>query len=267
MSLKEFQLFDNTHYDYLSQVEENASFTWNGDNSSVASVIGYYTGSTSVIQDFNIDKVQWYTFTMTTRVYLVDNEGNHSGYYTESYDFLSGQTKNDSSTLLQNNNPYSSGSYSDNLSVDDVNNNNSEPSVGTNDIPMSNGNSSSGNSSASAVTGDNNIVINNNPTFNNSNDSSSSGGGGGGSSTNQSALNFYNTFNPFYLIFNKLNNNNSVLSDDTVESIGANKFIVFMSNTFTFIPDEMWSILTLFLGASLSILIVAVVLRIILDLL
>ena len=76
-----------------------------------------------------------------------------------------------------------------------------------------------------------------------------------------------NTFNPFKLVFNKLTGNNEVIADDTAETIGANRFITVISNTFGFIPTEIWTTLAWFLGASLAILIVAVVLRIILDLL
>ena len=250
----------------LADIERAATFTNDGQNVSIRSVVEYYyeqgpDDNDRPGTDWDPSKVQWYDFTLTTYYWLEDISGNTSAWYSETYNFLDGTSTVNSNGITKNNNPFSSGSYNNNLSEDDVLGNGY--GVSNDNIPSSN--NGSGGNSASAVTGDNNIVINNNPTFNNDVSGGSGSGSSGGAS--ESAINFYNTFNPFVLIFNKLNNGNSTISDETSDTIGSNRFITLMSSVFSFIPITMWETLSWYLVASLGILIVAVVLRVILDLL
>ena len=193
---------------------------------------------------------------------VVNNSDLHSNSFSKGYNFLDGKSSTYSDGITSNNNPYQSsesGTIENQQQLD-----NQENGVASSDIPNSQGDN--GGSGTSVVTGDNNIVINNNPTFTNN---GGSGSGGGYSDTSDSGLmsTFYNTFNPFKTLFNSLNNGNEVLADDTAEDIGSNRFISLIGDTFSFIPNSLLTAVSGFFIASLTILIVAVVIRVLLDLL
>lgn len=184
--------------------------------------------------DENIEYV-WSKAKMKTTVFIVsssdspsdilNNSNLHSNSFSKAYNFLDGKSSTYSDGITNNNNPYEStetGSISNQNEL-----NNMPDGVSSSNIPSSQGDN--GGSGTSVVTGDNNIVINNNPTFTNNGGSGSSGG----SSDGGVASTFYNTFNPFKTLFSSLNGDNSVISDDTAETIGSNRFISVMSSTFS----------------------------------
>lgn len=220
---------------------------------------GTYSYETVLLNSKELEYVSYNKFNITCTAFI--SSGNESsGNITEWYNPMNkkGYTTDESGKV--NKNP-----YSDDSSSDVTPSGSGAPgTAGTSGDNSNNIGGGSGNSSATASNGS--IVINN--TNNNSaNGGSGTGSGGGGSEVSESAVTFYTTFNPFKLIFNKLIGDNETISDETADTIGSNSFITLLSSTFTFIPSGVLTYLTWFFGACLSILIVAIVLRVLLDLL
>lgn len=221
--------------------------------------------STLLSQSKELTSVEYNAFDIVCNAYISSGVDS-SGEYSEWYNPMSNKGYTTSENMKINKNPYTPSA--DNQGDQDY--------YGELNAPGSAGNSSSGSNdvsvnggNATATNGGTSITINNNPTFNNENGGSSSSGSGSGGSTSESglALTFFNIFNPFKLIFNKMTGDSELVADDTLEEIGANSFITFLSDTFSFIPEQIWSKLAWYVGASLTILIIACILRVILDLL
>lgn len=228
-----------------------------GDNTSYESVL---------LTSKELDYVEYNKFNVTCTAFISSGTES-SGNVTEWYNPMNKKGYTTDSSGKVNKNPYNGSNGSDVSSVG------SAPGTAGNDGDNSNnigGGSSNGSGSADAYSSVGNITINNNNTAygGNGNGGNGNGGGGsGGSETSEAAISMWNTFNPFKLIFNKLTGDVTNISDDVAETLGANGYISVLSTTFGFLPSECWTVLTWFLGATLAILIVGVILRILLDLL
>lgn len=235
------------------------SFTFEEVFSKLSATYDY---PTLLNQSKELDYVEYNKFNVNC-VAFISSGSNSSGNISEWYNPMNkkGYTTDKSGNV--NTNPYSGGS----TPVSSVGS--SAPGTAGNNGDNSNniggGSSSNGSGNSDAYSSVGNITINNNNTAYGGN--GNGGGGSGGSETSEAAISMWNTFNPFKLIFNKLTGDVTDISDDVAETLGANGYISVLSTTFGFLPTECWTVLTWFLGATLAILIVGVILRILLDLL
>lgn len=231
---------------------------------------GNYPGdSHNVIND--LGKVQWRKASLKCSAYLVkngnnisDSLNNHSGIYSKTYNFLTGvQSAYTGNSITTNNNKYSSsesGYVNDQTEVDT---NNTTDHVTSNNIP----------SSANPTSGNNNVTVNNGNggvTINNTNNVSGGSGGSGtsGGTSNSGLVNtFFDTFNPFKMLFNKLTGDTELMSEEVQETIGANNFFTFVSDSFGFMPSSFWVSISTFFGACLVVLIIAFIFKVLISIL
>lgn len=107
-----------------------------------------------------------------------------------------------------------------------------------------------------------NIIINNNNTLN--------GGSGlpiGSTATQQEQASFFKLFNPVKFFLGLLTGSNSSTGEELRQSLGVNNWLTIITTTFSFIPPSFINALGVFFVTSLGILIVALIFRVILDLL
>lgn len=187
------------------------------------------------------DAINFSVFDITCQAELVTST-NSSGSYTEVYNPITKKGRVQDSSGQVNPNPYIKPNEDD----DDDESGTTPPDD---------------KDTTSETTNDGNININ--ITNNNTNN----GGGSGSSPSNTSeAGTFYNTFNPIKLIFNKLIGDNTLLSDEVNESIGTNSFLGLVNTQFSSMTPLVTLIITFF-SIALGILIIAFIIRIVLDLL
>lgn len=222
--------------------------------------------SNLLLQMKELDSVSYNKFDLYCTAWVDSkNTVNSSGKITEWYNPMNkkGYTTDDSGK--SNPNPYIPSP--EDQGNEDVKPKPNTPGPGGNDPS----NTDPGNTDVtSSGNGSVNVTVQNNPTFNNNVNSSSSSSGSGTDLTNPEnagVVNFYNTFNPFTLLFGKLTGDNRVDTEKVSEVTGVNPFLEIMSQTFSFVPVGFWSTLLGFFVACVSIFIVAFIIRIILDLL
>lgn len=222
--------------------------------------------SNLLLQMKELDSVSYNKFDLYCTAWIdSQNTVNSSGKITEWYNPMNkkGYTTDDSGKT--NPNPYIPSP--EEQGNEDVKPKPNTPGPGGNDP----GNTDPGNTDVtSSGNGSVNVTVQNNPTFNNNVNSSSTSSGSGtdfSNPENAGVVNFYNTFNPFTLLFGKLTGDNRVDTEKVSEVTGVNPFLEIMSQTFSFVPVGFWSTLLGFFVACVSIFIVAFIIRIILDLL
>lgn len=209
--------------------------------------------TTLMSQSKEIDWLEYNSFKLYCSCHIVAN-GKDSGSYEEWYNFNSKKGVTTDDSLKTNPDPYTP-NPSDQAD-DDPDSTNIKP---TPEVPGPDGSGGGGSSSSSAQANPN-IVINNNPTFNN-NPSASATASSDGSGSILSHL------------IDSLFGNGSVqegsIGSNTQEKLitntGANNWLGLFSTTLGFLPSSLWAEITLFVGIILGILVVAFILRIILD--
>lgn len=198
--------------------------------------------SSVLLRSKEITEISYNKFNLYCTAFINYNNKS-SGYYTEWYNPMSkkGLTTDTSGTI--NKDPYNG------------DNNNDPDSSNTPDdtnAPGEGGNNG-GNNSSSSTSSTGSIVINNNPTFNNNS-----------TNTNNLTGDSGNTFNN---LVQSMVGDNNITSENIADTTGTNGFIQFMNNTFSFVPSSFYTALLGFFVTTLAILVIAFVLRIILDLL
>lgn len=220
---------------------------------------------------------QWQKAKMTCNLFVVSNSGsvsdsfkNHSGMYSKSYNFLNGvQATSSSNSITDNHNPYNDSTTSTVDSDTDVDLNNTTNHVTPNNIPSSNTPTNNDNTTSSGG-----VTIYNNNTLNGgSGYGTSSGTSSGVGNTSEAGIgsslvsSFFNTFNPLKMFFNAMIGDTEVVSDEIIETIGANKFMTFVTDTFSFMPVSFWESISTFFGACLIVLIIAFIFKVIISIL
>lgn len=263
--------FDYSYNDSPALIENLQSFYNSGCTHSFTfeELFNNFHGTSSssltnlLTQMKELDYVEYNKFNVTCTAFLdSQNTVKSSGFITEWYNPMSkkGLTTDESGKT----NPYPYIPSPEDQGEDDV-----QPKPHT---PGPGGNDPDDNTTTTTTTGNGNgvnVTVNNNPTFNNNVSSKSTGGSdtSGTNPENSSVFNFYNTFNPFSFIFNKLAGNQQTDVETVSDATQTNAWIQIMSTTFSFIPVSFWTYLSTFAIACLGIIVVAFVLRIILDLL
>ena len=270
------QFINNGNYlvDDLKIVEQSIPVTYSYSDgfSQTESVYYWFNHFNSSSPDDGV--FQWQRARVTCNLFVVSNGGsvsdsfrNHSGEYSKSYNFLTGvQATSSNNSITENPNPYNN---SDTSSVDnetDVDINNTTDHVNSNNIPSSN---NPNNNNGTGTNG--NVVIYNNNTLNGGSASGGSSSGIGNTSEagiGSSLVNtFFNTFNPLKMLFNAMIGDTEVVSDEIIETIGANKFLTFVSDSFGFMPSSFWVSISTFFGACLVVLIIAFIFKVIISIL
>lgn len=186
------------------------------------------------IDDLDISNYTDIKCVLTCTSILQDEEGNSSGLCESWINLYDNSSGNNSDSMGVNKNPYEN---------DSSNSENSQG--GSNQVSSSDGK----------------IIINNtnNNTLN----------GGDNNLTNSITSNK----NPISTLLDNLFGGGTVqegaIGGNTISKVnditGANNYINYMNNTFSFIPNTVWSEILIFFGICLSILVVGFILRIILD--
>lgn len=246
-------------------IEHDNNFTWSVQDifDTATNLDGF--SFTSFMRDNSVySQYKDFDWTISCTAKLVS--GNYvSGSIQETYNFITQISKEDSNTITDNTNPY--------YPPDD----NGDPTIP--DKPNT------------STTSDNgiNITINNNPTFTNNNNNNNNFNpvnnvipdGDGGTDENGDNLLTWIVKKLFGYIdalvggvfdASGLNDNNDGVTQNSLitgDSLGTsnNGFLAFLNNTFTFIPQGMWNVLQYFFTVSIVILIIAFLIRIILDIL
>ena len=196
-------------------------------------------------QSREVTSIDYKKFDLYCNVRLV-SQGAKSNLYSEWYNPITKKGFLVSDAITDNNNPFV-------MNPDFQADSNPDSSNIQPDFSVP----GSGDSSSSSSSSNNNVVVNNNPTFNNNNNN-----------------NIQNDNSTPWLI-NKLFGagtvQNGAIGDNKVESLtettGANNWLEVMKQSFSFVPSSFFNQLALFFGICLGILVVALILRIILDLL
>lgn len=216
-----------------------------------------------IAQSREVTSVYYNKFNLNCTAWLDVVSGSHmsesSGFYTEWYNPMSKQGYTTDSTGSSNSNPYipPTGDSDNQPESGDA-----TPDQDDGNAPGPGGNDGGGSSSSShASTG--NITINN--TFSPTNNGGSGGASGGG--TTSEASTFYNVFNPVKWMITKLAANNTSTGEELKQSLGVNNWLTLLTDTFGFLPSSFYTNLGLFFTISLGILIIAIIFRIVLDLL
>ena len=185
----------------------------------------------------SIDKWNWYISCDAS----LSSSSSRSGHIVEKYDFISQSSIEDSNNITNNSNPYI-------------------PPEDSGASPDSNINKPDNGTSYSSNGG--NIVINNNPTITNSNNNNS---------------NISNVVegngNPFNLLIDSLFGDGTVqegsiggnVQEKLITMTGANRWLAVINDSMSWIPSSVWAEIMVFVGVTLGILVVAFILRIILD--
>ena len=195
-------------------------------------------------QSREVTSIDYKKFDLYCNVRLV-SQGAKSNLYSEWYNPITKKGFLVSDAITDNNNPFV-------MNPNDQADSNPDSSNIIPDSGLNGGSDSSSNSNAS-----NNVVINNNPTINN----------------NNSNVNSNDNSTPWLIdhLFGPNTVSNGAIGDNKVESLtettGANNWLEVMKQSFSFVPDGFFNQLQLFFGICLGILVVALILRIILDLL
>lgn len=207
-------------------------------------------------QSKEITELSYNQFLITCNARLVSN-GKSSGSYTENYNFNSRKGLTTDKSIEDNSNPYVP-NPSDQAN-DDPDSTNIQPTPNVPGPGGSDDGGSSGGSSSSAQANPN-IVINNNPTFNN-NPSASASASADGSGNLLSKL--------IDTLFGAGNVQEGSIGGHTQQQLitntGASRWFQVANDSMSWIPASVWSELLMFLGITLGILVVAFILRVILD--
>lgn len=197
--------------------------------------------SSVLLRSKEITEISYNKFNLYCTAFI-NSDNKSSGYYTEWYNPMSkkGLTTDTSGNI--NKDPYNGD-----------NNNDPDSSNSPTDINAPGEGGNNGNTSGSSNSSTGSIVINNNPTFNNNSSNNNNLTGDSG-----------NTFNN---LVQSMVGDNNITSDNIAETTGTNGFIQFMNNTFGFVPNSFYLALLGFFTTTLAILIVAFVVRLILDIL
>lgn len=209
------------------------SWTWSDifdklENGALSSVLSNSREVTSI---------SYNKFDLTATAYIKSST-DKSGSITEWYNPMNkkGYTTDDSGSL--NKNPYVPSASEDPDSSNSQNPEGNAPGEGGNN----------GNGESSSISNGGNVTVYNYNTNNNNNSLSNDG----------------NTFND---IFTSMIGNNKVTSESLADTTGTNGFLSFMNNTLTGVPALFFTNLLNFFITCLAILIVAFVLRMLLDIL
>lgn len=189
------------------------------------------------------DSLNFSTFDITCTAELV-TATNSSGKYTEVYNPITKQGRTEDSSGKVNPNPY--------IKPDENGDDEEDGTTPPDDKDTSSTTSKDGNI---------NINVTNNNTVNGGGDSS-----GGVTNTSEAGL-FYKIFNPVKTFLNLLTVKNSSMGDELVEGFGINNYLLIIANTFSFMPAAFWLSIAGYVSAVFKILIIAFIIRIILDLL
>lgn len=217
-------------------------------------------------QSKEVTSISYNDFLLTCYANIVSGE-EVSGAYIENYNFNSRKGLTTNKDIENNKNPYISNPIDQADDDPDTTNITPKPNVPGPGGSDDNGGGSTSNNTTT-TNGNGSIVINNNPTFNNNPSASASGGGSsGGTTPNESAFNFYTIFNPVSFFTNLLVDKNKATASNLQEATGINAWFQIVNTTYTFIPQQVWTILLACLGAFISITLIAFIIRIILDLL
>ena len=263
--------FDYSYNDSPALIENLQSFYNSGCSHSFTfeELFNNFHGTSSssltnlLTQMKELDYVEYNKFNVTCTAFLdSQNTVKSSGFITEWYNPMSKKGLTTDESGKTNPNPYIPSP--EDQGEDDV-----QPKPHT---PGPGGNDPDDNTTTTTTTGNGNgvnVTVNNNPTFNNNVSSKSSGGfdTSGTNPENASVFNFYNTFSPFKFIFGKLAGDNSSDVSEVEDVTGVNPWIQLMSTTFGFLPASFWTLLVGMFGACVGIIVVAFILRVILDLL
>lgn len=235
----------------LADIERSATFTNEGQNVSIRSVVEYYYEQAPDESGWNPDNVQWYDFTLTTFYWLEDISGNTSDWYSETYNFLDGTSIVNSNGITKNKNPFSNGSYNNNLSGEDVLNNGD--GVSNNDIPSSNngGNNNISVGGSSSSTGAINIT-NNNTAY-----------GGSSSSISQSDSNGFGSF--LSNLISLLANGQESSSETITNMADSNGWMTVANTSLSAVPESLWTTLLTTFAVCITISIVACVISLLLK--
>ena len=213
----------------------------------------------SIAKENNLNEYNKFNIVATTCVNSY-NSGKSSGYYTENYNPMRKTGVTTDEGIKTNSNP-----YINNNDDDVVTNTGATGDAGNSDIIGSNGGSNSSSSAGNSSSSNNGVTINN--TFNPTNNNNNSGGYGSGSTSESAMSSFYFTFNPVKLFFNKLIGDNTSFSDEVSEMIGANNWFTIINTTYNWIPSRILSTLETAFVTMIGIIIIAFIIRIVLDLL
>ena len=187
------------------------------------------TAPNNLVTDAYVSIYSYNTFDLYATAFLdCESSASSSGNITESYNPMSRVNKDIDNSGNNNKNPYNGD--------DDVSTPGDAPGPG-------------GNSGTTTTTNSGSIIIYNN---NNNYGGTSQNTAGSGTVTN------------FFL---KLLGEQKVSSSDFEQSVGANKFVDIVKDSGAFMPSSIITILVLYFGIAFSILIIAFVLRMVLDLL
>lgn len=228
-----------------------------------------YSSFTSFLNSIkNYESIDGWNWYITCDAWLSAGD-KKSGNLTEKYNFISQVSKETSNTITDNTNPYIP------EDPDDPNYN-----------PDNNNNNSDSDDDQYSKNGINITITNNNdPTFTNNNNFNPINNvipdGDGGTDENGDNLLTWIVKKLFGYIdaliggvfdASGLNDNNDGVTQNSVltgDSLGTsnNGFLAFMNSTFTFIPQGMWNVLQYFFTVSIVILVIAFLIRIILDIL
>lgn len=219
--------------------------------SDVFSQLNYdsYNLSSLLAQSREVTSISYNKFDLYCICQIVSN-GAKSNPYNEWYNPINKKGFLVSDAITSNNYPYAILPDSQADSNPDSTNINPDPSV-----PGPAGSSSDSNSNSTA--NGNSVVVNNNPTFNN----------------NNSNVNSNDNSTPWLIdhLFGPDTVSNGAIGDnkisDLTDTTGTNNWIEVMKQSFSFVPVGFFNQLQLFFGICLGILVVALILRIILDLL
>lgn len=213
-------------------------------------------------QSKEVTEISYNTFKLTCNAFIVGNGLASQGKYTEWYNFNSKKGFTTDTSLNDNPNPYTPNPTTQ--SDDDPDSTNIQP---TPNVPGPGGSDNTNPSTTTTSTGGTNIIITNNPTFNNGGGSSGGYGPTTYSESSVSPLDFMKLFNPVKFFTNLLIDKNKATAEDLAEDTGVNGWFEVVNSTYSFIPEDFWTILKGCFVAFIGITIIAFIIRIILDLL
>lgn len=196
------------------------------------SFANYIYSLNQLYDEFLIEEV-----TITCNGTIYDIQGTKGGSCTSVYDCVTGSVNVIDDSLNYNNNPfYNNGS----------------------DVPLASSNNATSNS---GVYNSGNIVINNNPSIVNTNTQNGSGGSGGSDS------NFIIKLIKVIFGDKSLENEDSITPDTSgfLNLFGVNRWVQVLNNTFTFVPQSVFTMISIYFGCVLLILLGAFILKIIVE--
>ena len=213
-----------------------------------------------------LDSVEYNKFNIICTAWL-DSSGTtkSSGKRTEWYNPMSkkGYTIDDSANY--NPNPYVPSD--EDQGEDDVQPKPNTPGPGGNVPDNTEPSTSDDGTTVTSGNGNVNVTVQNNPTFNNNVNGGSSSGSDLTNPENAGVVNFWNVFNPVNLFFGQLIKGKDASVETISDATHSNGWLELMGEIFSFLPASFWSAMGTFFVACLGIVVVAFVIRIILDLL